>query len=77
MMEDLLNIVADILEGKNYEIQIVSDDICIKKNVEGYEVEVVCRLGKYFPYEFPTIYASDETWKNVPAMPHKNTDSIE
>ncbi len=74
MMEDLLNIVADILEDKNYEIQIVSDDICIKKNVEGYEVEVVCRLGKYFPYEFPTIYASDETWKNVPAMPHKNTD---
>ena len=74
-MEDLRNEIITELNHQGFLAELQGENISISLTISSYSIELICKLGPYFPYEFPSIIISRTSWESLPAMPHKYTDS--
>ncbi|MDT4375385.1 ThiF family adenylyltransferase [Blautia coccoides] len=75
MMDGQLNEIVAELNKVGLVAEISDSNIQIKAVIEEVPVELLCKLGEYFPYEFPTIYISPDSKKEIDTIPHINTDN--
>ena len=70
-MDVQLDKVIEALTSHGYSAEKDKEDIRISISINGIDVQLICKLGKFFPYEFPEVSLSAESWKKLPTMPHK------
>lgn len=75
MMDVQLNEIVVELNKLGCIAEATDSDIQIKAVIEEVVVELICKLGEYFPYEFPTVYISSDSKKEIGTIPHINTDN--
>lgn len=73
-MDDLRKDIIQRLKNAGYIAEEDGCDVAVVVSINGMQLRVICKLGEHFPYELPQVFLSEETWKTLPAMPHKNTD---
>lgn len=74
-MEDLRNEIITELNHQGFLAELQDENISISLTISSYNIELICKLGPYFPYEFPSVSISRKSMEILPAMPHKYTDS--
>ena len=73
-MDDLRKDIIQRLKNAGYIAEEDGCDVAVVVSINEMQLRVICKLGEHFPYELPQVFLSEETWKTLPAMPHKNTD---
>lgn len=74
MMEDLLKEIVSNINNNGDKAEQKDGNIIVKTVINDISIQMTCKLGTYFPYEFPTVFLSQDTWAKLPSMPHKYTD---
>lgn len=73
-MEDLLKEIVSSLNNNGDKAEQKDGNIIVETVINDIAIQMTCKLGSYFPYEFPTVFLSQDTWAKLPSMPHKYTD---
>lgn len=74
MTEDQLKRYLKYLQSHGYTAEIENGNIKVSVTIENINVILKCALSRFFPYEIPQIFISEESKKALPKMPHFHTD---
>lgn len=70
-MVDQLDKILAALSCSGHNAVIDDGNIVVTTCIGEVKVQLICKLGEYFPYEFPEVLLSQGDWEKLPSMPHK------